>query len=332
MAGRYLYTGEVRDGAAQAFFEGDFRLPAHECLGLLVGERRAVDVALARGLMRGMELPAHGLAEDRDEVVEARLRLRAEVVGRVDMLRRQRVDDAARDIPRVDEVARLSAIAEDRQPLAARDALRKDADDAALPLVALPLAVDISKAQHDVVEAVELLVERQIMLHRDLRQAVERQRRQRQILRDRQHILRHIAIRRRRRRKDHALHAARARRLEHIDRAEHILTRIEMRVADRRIDHRLASQMHDRIEMPRRDARPRLRCPVIELPEREPLRRQMLPHPRRQIVQHRDPMPERQQQTNQVRPNESRTTSDQDLHPKLPIPRRKNPAKRRLKY
>ena len=71
-----LRTGKVCNSTAQAIFEGDFRLPVERCFCLLVGEHRAIDVALARGLMRRMQLPADGLAEDRNEVIEARLRLR----------------------------------------------------------------------------------------------------------------------------------------------------------------------------------------------------------------------------------------------------------------
>ena len=265
-----------------------------------------------------MQLPADGLAENRNEVVEARLRLRAEVVGRVRVLRRQCVHDAVRDVTRIDEVARLAAVAEDNQRLALRHALCEDADDATLALVALALTVDIGKAQHDVVEAVERLVEREIALRHDLRQPVERHRCQRQLLLQRQHILFHIAVSRRRRGEDHALHPARARRLQHIDRAEHILARIKMRVANRRIDHRLASQMDDRIKMPRHDAFPRLRRPVIELPERKALLRQMLPHPRRQIIQHRDLIPKRHQPTNKMRTNKTSTASDQNLHSNTP--------------
>ena len=96
-----LRTGKVCNSTAQAIFEGDLRLPVERCFCLLVGEHRAIDVALARGLMRRMQLPADGLAEDRNEVIEARLRLRAEVVGRVRVLRRQRVHDAVRDVARI---------------------------------------------------------------------------------------------------------------------------------------------------------------------------------------------------------------------------------------
>ena len=132
-------TGKVCNSTAQAFFEGDLRLPVERCFCLLVGEHRAIDVTLARGLMRRMQLPADGLAEDRDEVIEARLRLRAEVVGRVRVLRRQRVHDAVRDVARIDEVARLAAVAEDNQRLALRHALCEDADDATLALDILPI-------------------------------------------------------------------------------------------------------------------------------------------------------------------------------------------------
>lgn len=92
-----LRTGKVCNSTAQSIFEGDFRLPVERCFCLLVGKHRAIDVTLACGLVRRMQLPADGLAENRNEVIEARLRLRAEVVGRVRVLRRQRVHDAVRD-------------------------------------------------------------------------------------------------------------------------------------------------------------------------------------------------------------------------------------------
>lgn len=202
-----LYTGKIRHGAAQAFFEGDFRLPPHGGLCLLVGEHRTVDIALTSGLVRGTEFLPYGLAKDCDEVVEARLRLRTEVVGRISVVCRQRMTNAIRDIPRIDEVACLAAIAEDRQWLSLCHALRKDADDAALVLVTLTFTVDIGKAQHDVVEAVELMVEREVTLCHDLCQPIERQWLKWQLFPQWQQVLCYVAIRRRRRGEDHTLHS-----------------------------------------------------------------------------------------------------------------------------
>ena len=86
----------------------------------------------------------------------------------VDMLGAERDVDARGDVASVDEVARLLAVAVNRECFALGEALREDADDAALAAIALALAVDIGEAQDDEVEAKRLLVEAQVMLDRDL--------------------------------------------------------------------------------------------------------------------------------------------------------------------
>lgn len=84
------------------------------------------------------------------------------------MLRVERRADACRDVARVDEVARLLAVAVYRERPALCQALGEDADDAALTAIALALTVDIGEAQDDEVEPERLLVEAQVVLDRDL--------------------------------------------------------------------------------------------------------------------------------------------------------------------
>ena len=81
----------------------------------------------------------------------------------VDILGAERSVDARGDVAGVDEVARLLAVAVDRERFALGEALGEDADDAALATIALALAVDIGEAQDDEVEAERLLVEPQVM-------------------------------------------------------------------------------------------------------------------------------------------------------------------------
>ena len=146
----------------------DGRSPAERAARAAIGEHGLVDVAGARLKIARLDCLVGDVAEDGDEFLEARLRLRREVVGVVDVLGAERGVDARGDVASVDEVARLLAVALDRERLALGEALREDADDAALAAIALALAVDIGEAQDDEVEAKRLLVEAQVMLDRDL--------------------------------------------------------------------------------------------------------------------------------------------------------------------
>ena len=144
------------------------RSPAERAARAAIGEHGLVDVAGARFKVMRFDCLVGNIAENGDELLEARLRLRREVVGMIDMLGAERSVDARGDVAGVDEVARLLAVALDRELLALGEALRENADDAALAAIALALAVDIGEAQDDEVEAKRLLVEAQVMLDRDL--------------------------------------------------------------------------------------------------------------------------------------------------------------------
>ena len=89
--------------------------------------------------------------------------------------------------------------------------------------------------------------------------------------------------------------------------------------------------MDNCIKMSRYDTLPRLCGSVIKFPKYKTIHRQMDSHSRRQIIEHHDFMTERQKLTDKMRANESRTTSNQNLHQKSPnILIRQNAATKKL--
>ena len=66
---------------------------------------------------------------------------------------------------------------------------------------------------------------------------------------DRQALLRDVAVARRRRGEDDALHLRAARLLEHVDGADDVLLTVERRRLHRDVHRRLPREVHDRIEM-----------------------------------------------------------------------------------
>src|SRR5947209_20201056 len=88
-------------------------------------------------------------------------------------LARHRHDVGARDIPDIDVVVRLAAIARNDRPLAGFDALvRFDDMQRVHASVMLPLSIDGRIAQRDVLEPVALFVQAQQVLADDLARGV----------------------------------------------------------------------------------------------------------------------------------------------------------------
>ena len=85
----------------------------------------------------------------------------------IDMLRIKRRVDTRGNVASVDEIARLLAIAVNRQAFALSQTFGENADDAAFAAISLTLTVDIGKTQNDKVEAKRLLIQAQIMFDRD---------------------------------------------------------------------------------------------------------------------------------------------------------------------
>ena len=85
-----LHLLEITIRAAQSLFEAHFRLPAERAPRAPIGEHGLIDIAGARLLAGDGNLMPRCLLEDGDELLEARLRLRREVVGTVDLLRLER--------------------------------------------------------------------------------------------------------------------------------------------------------------------------------------------------------------------------------------------------
>ena len=151
------------------------------------------------------------------------------------------------------------------------------------------------------------------MLDCHFRQAIERQRRERLELINRQMILRHIAIARSRRSKDHALDAVFPRLLEHMDGADDVLRAIELRIGHRDMDGRLPREVHDGVEMALcKDVPERFARHVTFVNLRAC--RKVFAQSRREIVHDSDLLTLRLQEPHEMRADEARAACHQDLH------------------
>ena len=236
-------------GAPEAFLEGDLRLPVKVAFGFGVVQGGAVDVALSGFIIGGNYLFAGDSREDSDQFFQAGLPGSTEVVGGIGRFGGERVKDAVCDITGVNEVAGLISIAENGDALPFGDALRKDADDAAFPAVALPFAVDIGKAEDDIVYAVSEAVELKIILGGLFGEAVKGKRLLRQGLGNRERAISHIPIGRRRRGEDDTLDAVFPAALEDTDRAGDVLMHVVLGISHGVGDEGLRREMHDGIEV-----------------------------------------------------------------------------------
>ena len=88
----------------------------------------------------------------------------------------ERTERRAGDVADVDVVARLAAVAEDPRLLASQSGAEEDRDDARLAVRVLARPVDVSVAERDVVQAVQPVERPQVLLARELRGAVRRER------------------------------------------------------------------------------------------------------------------------------------------------------------
>jgi hypothetical protein len=136
------------------------------------------------------------LLQQRERVVDAHLRPAADVVDAARDARGARGREQRRDDVRDErEVARLLAVAEDRQGLAAQ---RRPAEAGERHVRPLPRAVDGEEAQRDRLDAEVPVVEAAEVLGGELRRAVGRERRRQDVLRRREALC--VAVDRRRRR------------------------------------------------------------------------------------------------------------------------------------
>lgn len=240
---------EVFVGAPESFFEGDLRLPMKVAFGFGVVQGRAVDVALSGFIIGGDDLFAGDFGEDGYQFFQAGFLGSTEVVGGIGRFGRERVKDAVCDITGVNEVAGLISIAENGDSLPFSHAFRKDADDAAFPAVALPFAVDIGKAENDIVYAVSETVKLEIILGRLFGEAVKGKRLLRQGLGNRERVIGHISIGRCRGGEDDTLDAVFPAALEDTDRAGDVLMHVVLGISHGVGDEGLRRKMHDGIEV-----------------------------------------------------------------------------------
>ena len=135
-----------------------------------------------------------------------------------------------RHVARVDVVARLAPVAEDRRRLACCELPEENCDHARLAVRVLPRPVDVAEAQRHVTGAVEPVVGRHVLLARQLRDAVGRERPALGVLRGRPVAL---AVDRAAGGAEDDLRAVAARGLEHPDRPADVHVGVVLRPLDR---------------------------------------------------------------------------------------------------
>ena len=217
--------------------------------GFGVVQGGAVDVAFSGFVVGGGDLFTGDFGEDSDQFFQAGLPGSTEVVGGIGRFGGERIQDAVCDITGVDEVAGLISIAENSDTPPFGDAFRKDADDAAFSAVALPFAVDIGKAENDIVYAVSESVKLEIILGCLFGEAVKGKRLLRQGLGNRERVIGHISIGRCRGGEDDTLDAVFPAALEDTDRAGDVLMHVVLGISHGVGDEGLRCKMHDGIEM-----------------------------------------------------------------------------------
>ena len=217
--------------------------------GFGVVQGRAVDVALSGFIVGGSNLFAGDFREDGYQFFQAGLPGSTEVVGGIGRFGRERVKDAVCDITGVNKVAGLISIAENGDAPPFCHAFRKDANDAAFSAVALPFAVDIGKAENDIVYAVSESVKLEIILGCLFGEAVKGKRLLRQGLGNRERAIGHIPIGRCGGGEDDALDAVFPAALEDTDRAGDVLMHIVLGISHGVGDEGLRREMYDGIEV-----------------------------------------------------------------------------------
>ena len=209
----------------------------------------AVDIALSGFVVGGNDLFAGDFGEDGYQFFQAGLPGSTEVVGGIGRFGRERIQDAVCDITGVNEVAGLISIAENGDALPFGDAFRKDADDAAFPAVALAFAVDIGKAENDIVYAVSETVKLEIILGCLFGEAVKGKRLLRQGLGNRERAIGHIPIGRCGGGEDDTLDAVFPAALKDTDRAGDVLMHVMLGISHGVGDESLRREVNDGVEM-----------------------------------------------------------------------------------
>ena len=209
----------------------------------------AVDVAFSGFIVGRDDLFAGYFGEDGYQFFQAGFLGRAEIVGGIGRFGRERIKDAVCDITGVDEVAGLISIAENGDAFPFGDAFRKDADDAAFTTIPLTFAVDIGKAEDDIVDAISEAVELEIVLGCLFGEAVEGEGLLRQGLGNRESAIGHISIGRRGGGEDDALDAVFPAALEDADSAGDVLMHIVLGIGHGVGDEGLCSEVNDGVEV-----------------------------------------------------------------------------------
>src|ERR1035437_3533641 len=257
----------------QTRFEFHVGFPAEDLAGLVDLHGRTLLLAVALGGELDRHAHLRGALERLGQVQPARLDGGADVEGAVvqaphaGKLGGRGEDVRSGDVRHEHVIARLLAIAVDRERAAVEESLAEDRDDAGLPAWVLSRTVDVRVAQRDGIEAVGASVVGEVVLDAEFRYAVRRLGILGRFLRARRSA-RVTVDGAARRREDHA----RAMRcvaggLEEIDRSDDVARRVRARIRDADANVHLRREHEHRVEAPLADEDRRLRTADVEMLE-----------------------------------------------------------------
>ena len=264
------------------------------------------------------ERVADGGANHRLQVVDVRSEASADIQARErawhhgGQVGRQGQHVGAGDIGAEDIVADVATVAIDAGRFARQQLLAEDRHHARLAVWVLPGTIDVGIAEGDRRHLVLFGEKLQVPFANPLGDAIGTDRiGGRRFGGRRRHVpVEHAAARR----KDHAAAAVPGRSLEHVDQSDAVDLGIEAGLADRPAHRHLRRLMADRIGPCRlEDAGDRLRIDDVGDMQGNP-GGQVVARTTRQIIEHLDMVPRRQEGVDDMTADESGTAGDEDVH------------------
>ena len=239
------------------------------------------------------------------------MRFRAHIANRSAALR-ERGEIRGRDVVHADEIARLPAVAENRERFSLGEKFRKNINDAAFTVCALARAVDIAVAKDGVIETVEIFVQLQIFFRHHFRETVERGRRGRFRFRKRERRI--IAVHGGRGGENDFFYARFARRFEDGEESHDVFVGVEMRIVDGNGHHRLRRFVVHGVEPMRfENFLDILFLPNVDFDEFGG-RMDKFRRAGGQVIQNRDAVPVFDEEIDDVRSDETGAARDTNIH------------------
>lgn len=158
-------------GSGYALFQSHFWFYVQGLYQFFVAQDGALDVSGAGWGVLHFGLVSYGPFEGSDQVVDARFSS-CRYVDRVIAREGQCLYDSRCDVSGVDKIPRLIAIAIDSDWFSLGQKFAEYTDHAAFSFFSLPFAVDVGKAEHRRIEAVQFMVDPHILFRRHLRNTI----------------------------------------------------------------------------------------------------------------------------------------------------------------